>query len=235
MAKSNSWRQFKAILRKDLVMELRTKEMITSMGLYALLTMVVYQIALAEAGDSFDVRLVMPGLIWVAFIFMSMLGLNRSFVHEKDQGCIDALLLSPVDRPVIFFAKFAGNLIFLMVVELLSLPVFSFLFLQGREGFGNPVWLVGIVLLGASIGISGVGTLLATMTVNTKGKDVMLAVLFVPIMYPLLRAAVGATFAAVIGGPGTVETFWLYMAWVAAFDVIMVAIAYALYEFVIGV
>ena len=75
--KSNSWRQFKAILRKDIVMELRTKEMISSMGLYAILTMVVYQIALAEAGESFDVRLVMPGLIWVAFIFLSMLGLNR--------------------------------------------------------------------------------------------------------------------------------------------------------------
>lgn len=235
MAKSNSWRQFKAILRKDLVMELRTKEMITSMGLYALLTMVVYQIALAEAGDSFDVRLVMPGLIWVAFIFMSMLGLNRSFVHEKDQGCIDALLLSPVDRPVIFFAKFAGNLLFLLVVEILSLPVFSFLFLQGRAGIGNPLWLLGIVLFGASVGISGVGTLLATMTVNTKGKDVMLAVLFVPLMYPLLRTAVGATFAAVIGGPGTVATFWAFMAWVAGYDVIMVLVAYGLYEFVIGV
>jgi len=115
--KSNSWRQFKAILRKDIVMELRTKEMISSMGLYAILTMVVYQIALAEAGETFDVRLVMPGLIWVAFIFMSMLGLNRSFVHEKDQGCIEALLLSPVDRPVIFFAKAIGNLIFLLIVK----------------------------------------------------------------------------------------------------------------------
>ncbi len=233
--KSNSWRQFKAILRKDIVMELRTKEMVSSMGLYAILTMVVYQIALSEAGESFDVRLVMPGLIWVAFIFMSMLGLNRSFVHEKDQGCIEALLLSPVDRPVIFFAKAIGNLIFLLIVEALSLPVFSFLFMQGRTGFGNPVWLLAVVLFGASVGIAGVGTLLATMTVNTKGKDVMLSVLFVPIMYPLLRAAVGATFAAVIGGPGSVTSFWFFMAWVVGYDVIMVGIAYALYEFVIGV
>jgi len=92
-----------------------------------------------------------------------------------------------------------------------------------------------VVLFGASVGIAGVGTLLATMTVNTKGKDVMLAVLFVPLMYPLLRAAVGATFAAVIGGPGTVETFWAFMAWVVGYDVIMVLAAYGLYEFVIGV
>ncbi|MDZ4655360.1 MAG: heme exporter protein CcmB [Coriobacteriia bacterium] len=229
-----SWRQFKAILRKDLVMELRTREMITSMGLYAILTMVVYQIALAEAGEALDVRLVMPGLIWVAFIFMSLLGLNRSFVHEKDQGCIDALLLSPVDRPVIFFAKFSGNLLFLLVVEALSLPVFAFLFLQGREGIANPVWLLGVVMFAASVGISGVGTLLATMTVNTSGKDILLAVVFVPLMYPLLMAAVGATFAAVIGGPGSIETFWAWMAWVVGFDVIMLLVAFGLYEFVIG-
>lgn len=230
----SSWRQFKAILRKDLVMELRTREMITSMGLYAILTMVVYQIALAEAGEALDVRLVMPGLIWVAFIFMSLLGLNRSFVHEKDQGCIDALLLSPVDRPVIFFAKFSGNLLFLLVVEALSLPVFAFLFLQGREGIANPVWLLGVVMFAASVGISGVGTLLATMTVNTSGKDILLAVVFVPLMYPLLMAAVGATFAAVIGGPGSIETFWAWMAWVVGFDVIMLLVAFGLYEFVIG-
>jgi heme exporter protein B len=231
---SASWRQFKAILRKDLVMEFRTREMITSMGLYAILTMVVYQIALTEAGEALDVRLVMPGLIWVAFIFMSLLGLNRSFVHEKDQGCIDALLLSPVDRPVIYFAKFSGNLLFLLVVEGLSLPVFAFLFLQGREGIANPIWLLAAVMIAASVGISGVGTLLATMTVNTTGKDILLAVVFVPLMYPLLRAAVGATFAAVIGGPGSVEMFWAWMAWIAGFDVIMLLVAFGLYEFVIG-
>ncbi|MDI6712534.1 MAG: heme exporter protein CcmB [Anaerosomatales bacterium] len=227
------WRQFTAILRKDIVMELRTREMLTSMGLYAILTMVVYQIALAEAGEGLDVRLIMPGLVWVAFIFMSMLGLNRSFVHEKDQGCLEALLLSPVDRPVIFFAKFAGNLLFLLVVEALTLPVFAFLFLQGRAGFGGGLWMLALVLLGASIGIAGIGTLLATISVNTTGKDIMLAVLFVPLQYPLLRAAVGATFAGVIGGEGATSSFWTWMGWIAGFDIIMVLAAFGLYEFVI--
>ncbi len=227
-------RQFRAILRKDITMELRTREMVTSMGLYAILTMVVYQVALTEAGENFDVRLVMPGLIWVAFIFMSMLGLNRSFVHEKDQGCLDAILLAPVDRPVIFLAKFAGNLLFLLVVEALSLPLFTFLFLQGKAGLGGPIWMIALVLFAASVGISGIGTLLATISVNTKGKDILLAVLFVPLQYPLLRAAVGATFAAVIGGPGADAAFWGWMVWIAAFDVIMVLVSYGLYEFVIG-
>jgi len=96
--RSNSWRQFVAILRKDIVMELRTFEMLTSMILYTVLTLVIYQIALSQSGSGFDVRLIASGLLWLSFVFTSMLGLNRSLVHEKDQGCLEALLLSPVDR-----------------------------------------------------------------------------------------------------------------------------------------
>lgn len=226
-------RQFKAILRKDIVMELRTKEMITSMGIYALLTMVVYQVALSQAGTAFDPRTIAAGLLWLAFVFTSMLGLNRSLVHEKDQGCLEALLLSPVDRPVIFFAKAIGNMIFLLIVQALTIPVFAFLFLQGRE-YGGDLWMIPIALAGGAVGIAGVGTLLATMSVNTKGKDFVLAVLFVPLMYPLLLACVSATSAAVLGGDGYVQQFWSGMGMIAAYDVIMILAAYALYEFVLG-
>lgn len=231
-----SWRQFKAILRKDIVMELRTKEMITSMGIYALLTMVIYQIALSQAGSAFDPRTIAAGLLWLAFVFTSMLGLNRSLVHEQDQGCLEALLLSPVDRPVIFFAKAVGNMIFLLIVQALTIPVFAFLFLQSVEGraYGGQIWMIPVVLLGGAIGISGVGTLLATMSVNTKGKDFVLAVLFIPLMYPLLMACVSATTAAVLGGDGHVAQFWSGMGLIAAYDGIMIAAAFALYEFVLG-
>lgn len=228
-----SMRQFKAILRKDIVMELRTKEMITSMGIYSLLTMVVYQIALSQSGTAFDPRNIAAGLLWLAFIFTSMLGLNRSLVHEKDQGCLEALLLSPIDRPVIFFAKATGNFIFLLIVELLTVPVFAFMFLQ-KGGYGGAWWMIPLVLTAGSIGIAGVGTLLATMSVNTTGKDFVLAVLMVPLMYPLLLMAVSATSAAVLGGDGSVAQFWTGMAAVAGYDAIMLMAAYALYEFVIG-
>ena len=232
-ASSLSWRQFRAILRKDIVMELRTKEMVTSMGIYTLLTMVVYQIALSQAGSAFDPRTIAAGLLWLAFIFTSMLGLNRSLVHEKDQGCLEALLLSPADRPIIFFAKSIGNLVFLLIVEALTIPVFSFMFLQGK-GYGGSWWMVPLVLTAGSVGIAGVGTLLATMSVNTKGKDFVLAVLMVPLMYPLLLVAVSATSAAVLGGDGSVQQFWSGMAGIAGYDAIMLMAAYALYEFVIG-
>ena len=93
-----SWRQFKAILRKDIAMELRTKEMILSMGMYAVLTMVVYWIALSQAGSAFDPSIIAAGLLWLAFIFTSMLGLNRSLVHEQDQGTQAAEVADQLDK-----------------------------------------------------------------------------------------------------------------------------------------
>lgn len=231
---STSGRQFRAMLKKDIVMELRTKEMLMSMGLYSLLTMVVYFVALSQAGASFDPRDIAAGLLWLAFIFTSMLGLNRSLVHEKDQGCLEALLLSPVDRPVIFFAKAIGNLIFLLVVEVLTVPVFGFLFLQGRAVDTGALALIPLVLVAGSVGIAGVGTLLATMSVNTSGKDFVLAMLFIPLMYPLLLGAVTATGAAIVGGPEALGVFGVSMAWVVGYDVIMLLASYGLYEFIVG-
>jgi heme exporter protein B len=231
--RSDSWRQFVAILRKDIVMELRTFEMLTSMILYTVLTLVIYQIALSQSGSGFDVRLIASGLLWLSFVFTSMLGLNRSLVHEKDQGCLEALLLSPVDRPVIFFAKAVGNLIFLLIVQAVTMPLFFVMFLANRP-LGGAWWMIPLSLLVGAIGIAGVGTLLATISVNTRGRDFILAVLFVPIMYPLLLAAVGATSAAVLGGTGYVTEFWRDLALAGGYDAIMLLAAYGLYEFVIG-
>lgn len=233
LPKISSWRQFVAILRKDIVMELRTKEMITSMGLYALLTLVVYQIALSQAGEDFEIIRIAAGLLWVAIIFTSMLGLNRSLVHEQDQGCLEAMLLSPVDRPVIFAAKAVGNLIFLLIVIALVLPLFYFFFLAGEEVAG-PLWMLPVPVVVGAVGIAGMGTLLATISVNTKGKDFILAVLFVPVMFPLLYATVAATSMVIIGDPGWQEIFWRAVAIGAGYDAIMLLGAYALYEFIIG-
>ncbi len=214
-------------------MELRTFEMIISMGVYTLLTLAIYQVALSQAGTGFDVRLVAAGLLWLTFLFTSMLGLNRSLVHEKDQGCIEALLLTPVDRPVIFFAKAGGNLIFMLIVQVLTIPLFWFMFLSNR-GFAGPLWMIALALLVGSIGIASVGTLFATISVNTRGSSFILAVMMVPVMIPLLLAAVGATSAAILGNPGFVVDFWRDLGIAAGYDAIMLLAAYGLYEFVIG-
>lgn len=233
----SSMRQFKAILKKDIVMELRTKEMLTSMGLYALLVLLIYYLALSQAGSSFKVGLIGAGLLWLTIIFTSLLGLNRSLVHEKDQGCLDALLLSPIDRPVIFFGKAIGNLLFLLIVEVLVVPLFYFLFLLNVD-LAGPVWMLALSLLVGSIGIAGVGTMLATMSVNTKGKDFILAVLFIPVMFPLLYAVVGATTGVIMGNEvfanGWAQVYWQSMGLAGGYDAIMLLAAFGLYEFIVG-
>lgn len=231
----SGWRQFKAIIRKDIVMEMRTKEMITSMGLYALLVLVIYYIALSQAGQGFDFTRIAAGLLFLAIIFTSMLGLNRSLVHEQDQGCLEALLLAPIDRPIIFLGKAIGNFIFLCIVEVFIVPIFYFLFLSG-DAMQNagPWWMLVVAILVGSVGIAGAGTLMATMSVNTKGKDFILAVMFVPVMFPLLLIIVSAMTAVIIGNPGYVQTFWSQIGGAVVFDVIMIGVGYILYDFVLG-
>ncbi|NTU70710.1 MAG: ABC transporter permease [Coriobacteriia bacterium] len=230
----SSMRQFKAILKKDIVMELRTKEMLTSMGLYALLVLLIYYIALSQAGSEFDVTNIAGGLLWLAIVFTSLLGLNRSLVHEKDQGCLDALLLAPVDRPVIFFGKAIGNLLFLLIVEVFVTPLFMLIFNAGKYSSGIATWgYLSLILIVGSIGIAGVGTLLATMSVNTTGKDFVLAVLFIPVMFPLLLAVVAATWAILNASPD-MAVYWKMLGIAGGYDAIMLLAAYALYEFVLG-
>jgi heme exporter protein B len=230
----SSINQFKAILRKDIVMEFRTKEMVTSMGLYALLVLIIYYVALSQAGQDFDVTRIAAGLLLLAIVFTSMLGLNRSLVHEQDQGCLEALLLAPIDRPVIFFGKAVGNLIFLLLVELFVVPLFYFMFLNGSQTQSGPWWMLVLALVIGSIGIAGVGTLLATMSVNTKGKDFILPIMFIPLMTPLLLVIVAALSAVIMADPGYIQTYWMMIAAAVGYDVIMIGAAFALYEFIIG-
>lgn len=231
----SNWRQFKAILRKDIVMEMRTKEMITSMGLYALLVLVIYYIALSQAGQGFDFTRIAAGLLFLAIIFTSLLGLNRSLVHEQDQGCLEALLLAPIDRPIIFLGKAVGNFIFLCIVEVFIVPIFYFLFLGGGAlAQSGPWWMLVVAIVVGSIGIAGAGTLMATMSVNTRGKDFILAVMFVPVMFPLLLIIVTAMTSVIVANPGYVASFWQQIAGAVVFDVIMVGVGYVLYDFVLG-
>jgi heme exporter protein B len=126
-----------------------------------------------------------------------------------------------------------GNLIFLLIVEVLTIPIFILMFLANRPIHGS-LWGIALSLLVGAVGIAGIGTLLATMSVNTKGKDFILAVLFVPIMFPLLYASVAGTSAIILGDPGFEQTFWTAMSIGAGYDAIMLVAAYGLYEFIIG-
>lgn len=227
-----AWQQYKTLLGKDLRREFRTREMLTSMGVYALLVIVVFGAALSQTARQFDILQMSGGLLWALIVFTSLLGLNRSFSFEKENGCLDALLLVPMDRSVVFLAKATSNFLFIAVVEVVVLPLFYFFFLTTTAP--EPTWpLVAWPLLLGTVGIAGIGTLLSTMTANTRGKDVLLAVLFIPLVYPLLYACVAATTVAVAGGDaGMLYRNSLLLA--GAYDVVMVLLSWVLYDFVIS-
>lgn len=224
--------QFRVLLAKDLRRELRTKEMLVSMGLYAVLVIIVYGVSLsfAESGEGF--LELSAGLLWAMVVFTSLLGLNRSFSQEMENGCLEGLLLAPMDRGVIFLAKATSNLLFLLVVEAIAIPLFWFFFSGSAQPADTAPLMVAPLLLG-SVGVAGVGTLLSTITVNTKGRDVLLALLFVPLIFPLLYACVSATSAVVLGGEA-LEGLWVPLVLALAYDVIMTLIAWLLYQFAVS-
>jgi heme exporter protein B len=213
-----------AIVRKDVVAELRTKETLSTMLIFVLLTVIIFNFAFDLRVD--NVRQVAPGVLWVAFIFAGVLGLNRSFILETDKGCLDGLLMTPADRSLIYFGKVIGNVIFMLVVEAIALPVFSILF--------NLMLLrldiILVVLLG-TIGFSGVGTLFSAMTANTRAREVLLPILLFPVVLPVILAAVKATAGILDGQALGAIGNWLGL--LAGFDIIFLAIAYMTFDFVV--
>lgn len=228
----SSFAQYRALLAKDVRQELRTREMLASMVVYSLLVLTVYGAALAQVGDKVQVLSFASGLLWVLIVFTSLLGLNRSFSHETESGCLEGILLAPVDRAVVFLAKATSNLLFLLAVELVTVPLFFIFFLSGAV-LPATAPMIALPLIVGTIGVAGVGTLLSTMAIDTRGRDVMLAILFIPVAFPLLYACVSATGAVLAGIEGAFATFWRSLVLAGAYDVVMIAAAWGLYEFVL--
>lgn len=223
-------RQYWAILRKDVVSELRTKEMLISMFLFSMLSMVVFHYAFSAEGDT-DLSPYAGGMLWTVFVFASLLGLNRSFVHEKDEGCLDGLLLCPVDRVTIFFAKMTGNFVFLGIIQLLTVPVFSVFFVS--RGYWSDLWLLLVVIVLADLGICALGTLLATISMSTRARDLLLPIVFLPLIVPLLIAATAATSGVFSDGVEWADV-WEKLAFLAVYDAVFLVASWGTYDFAIG-
>ncbi len=229
----STWTQYKTLLAKDLKAEFRTKDMVVSMGIYAFLVIVVFGVALSFARPGAEFLEVSGGLLWALVVFTSLLGLNRSFAKETENGCLEGLLLAPLDRGVIFLAKATSNLVFLALVEVIAVPLYWVFF----SSFAAPAetgWLLVVPLVLGSIGIAGIGTMLSTITAATRGKDVMLALLFVPVIFPLLYACVSATTCALVGGDVFADGFLTSLALGAGYDVVMILASWVLYDFVVN-
>jgi heme exporter protein B len=217
-------RKILAIVHKDIIAELRTKEMLSSMFVFALLVIVIFNFAFELRVA--NVKQVAPGVLWVTFTFAGMLGLNRSFILEKDKGCLEGLLLAPVDRSAIYFGKMLGNLIFMSVVEAIVLPIFWVLF---NPPLFSPA-LILILVLG-TLGFAGVGTLFSAIAVHTRAREVMLPILLFPIVVPLMIAAVKITGGLLDGQPLSEMRNWLNL--LVGFDMIFLTVSYMTFDYVV--
>ncbi len=213
-----------AVVWKDLAAELRSRELFSAMLVFSLLVIVIFNFALEL--DIKTRQSVTAGILWVTFAFAGTLGLNRSMAIEKDRGCLDGLLLAPVDRTAIYFGKVISNLTFMLIVEAIVLPVYSFLY---NVNLFNPGLLI-VILLG-SIGYTVVGTLLASMAIQARTRDVLLPILLFPVAIPVLIAAVKAS-----GGFLTGDDFNSIMPWInllIVYDVIFTALALMVFDYVV--
>ena len=233
VSKPSAFQQYKTLLTKDLRQEFRTREMLTSMGIYALLVIIVYGAALALTANGLDVMRIGGGLLWVLIVFTSLLGLGRSFAHEKEKGCMEGIMLVPLDRSVIFLAKATANILFMLAVEIIAVPLFYFFFMSGEPVAPTFPAIVAPLLVG-TVGMAGIGTMLSTITMNTRAKDVMLAVLFIPLIYPLLYACVTATTVAIAGTEFWIDFFVMPLVLACGYDVVMLLVCWVLYDFVVS-
>ncbi len=218
------FRQLYAIMAKELAVEWRTKETLSAMLVFALLVLVIFNFAFELQG--LDLKVVGPGVLWVAFSFSGTLGLGRSFAAERDKGSLAGMLLAPVDRGAIFLGKAFANFLFILVMEAVTLPLFVILFNASFDWFP----LIGYVLLG-TMGFAAVGTLLSAIAASTRMREVMLPVLLFPILLPLLVASVKITQGAMQN-----LRFSDYQGWVnllAAYNVIFWVVAYLVFEYVV--
>ena len=217
-------RKVLAIVHKDIIAELRTKEMFSSMFVFALLVIVIFNFAFELRVA--NVKQVAPGVLWVTFTFAGMVGRNRSFILEKDKGCLEGLLLAPVDRSAIYFGKMLGNLIFMSVVEAIVLPIFWVLF---NPPLFSPA-LILILVLG-TLGFAGVGTLFSAIAVHTRAREVMLPILLFPIVVPLMIAAVKITSGLLDGQSLSEMRNWLNL--LVGFDIIFLTVSYMTFDYVV--
>jgi len=215
-----------ALIRKELQLEWRTRETLASLLLLGLLTLLVLSFAFdptsairAEAA---------PGVLWTAVIFAGVLGLNRSFVTERDNDCLQGLLLCPVDHGTIYLAKTAANFLFMLTAQVVLVPLFVFFF--------NPplsAAFVGVILslsLGL-LGLAAVGTLFAAIAVRTRAREVMLPLLLLPLVVPVFIAGVKVTTRALAARPLADVAHWIHL--MIGFDVVFLVVGWMVFEYVV--
>lgn len=217
------WRKVIAITWKDVLSEMRTREIVFSVLVFTFLVIVTFNFAFGNNPGTME--LVAAGMLWVTFAFAGILSLNRAFVVEKEEGCLEGLMVCPMSREVIYLGKMLGSLLFMLVIEAIALPIFAFLFNLTL----SPQLIIITVL--TTIGFAAVGTLFSALAVNTRAREMILPILFLPIVAPIIIGAVEASKLALSGEPWSAMATWLQI--IGAFDVIFLGVSFLVFTFVI--
>ncbi|MBO19580.1 MAG: heme ABC transporter permease CcmB [Chloroflexi bacterium] len=212
------------IVWKDILLEIRSRDLVVSVLVFGLLVVIVFNFALNNApGRAEELA---PGILWAAFAFAAVLAMNRAFVRDQEQGGLEGLLISPISRDAIFLGKVLTSLIFMLLVEAALLPVYAVML-----DFSALSWTLLLTIFLGTLGFAVVGTLFSAMAVQTRSREIMLPVLFFPVVLPVIIAAVEASTRAVGG-----ETFvglgrWLPL--IGVFDALFLVICPWIFSFVV--
>lgn len=219
-------RQAGAILAKDLKTEWRAREVFTSMFVFTVLVVVVFQFTIGS--NPALIREVAAGVLWVALLFATVIGLQRAVQMEGEEDCLQGVLLAIQDRSALFLAKALANMIYLLVVSGCILPLFALWF---RVDLTASLSALGVVLVLGIVGLSVLGTLFSLIVLNIRMREVMLPLLFLPVSVPLLIAAVYATGDLIDGK--TLADIRDYMILMGVFDVVFLVLALLIFDYVV--
>ena len=216
---------FRAILAKDVRTELRTLESIPAMALFAITTFVLFRFGLDRTELEGSLA---AGVLLATILFAAILAINRVFVAEREQGGFDVIRLAPVDGTALFAAKVCVLVLYLVVLELIALPAFAFLF----EAGSGLIALIP-VLLGVDLGLAAVGAIVSSIAVNSRARDLIAPLLLLPLLVPVMIAAGGAAEPLLAAGGPSFDDFGQWMAVLALYDLVFIAVGYAVYDFLI--
>jgi heme exporter protein B len=217
----------RAILRKDLLIELRTKESVPAMVLFSVTVYVLFHFGLDR--DSLDGELA-SGVLWVTLLLAAVIGVTRLFAAEREQGGIDGLLLAPVDRTALFVAKASALFLFLTAVELVAVPAFALLLLGPGLGGALPELLLVLAL--GNVGIAAVGALVAALAAETRARELIVPLLLLPLLVPLLIACTQATEPLMRQDAGP-EELGRWLSLLTLYDVVFVLLSIAVFDFLL--
>ncbi|GIT19103.1 MAG: heme ABC transporter permease CcmB [SAR202 cluster bacterium] len=210
-----------AIGRKDLLLETRNKDVIVAVSVFALLVLMIFTFAIDI--NQVNAKLTGPGILWASIAFAGVTGLNRAFALELEGNTLEALMLAPISRDLIYAGKMFGNFLFITAAQIIVIPIFAVLF-----NLAVLRWEMLVVSLLTTIGFSAIGTLFAAMTIRVRAREVMLPLLFLPVVTPLIMAAVEST-SHVVNDSSWPEIYqWIQLA--IAFDIAFIVISAFIFQ-----